>query len=225
MKTSETIDQLVTALANAHLEIETIPMTGENPHYKTKFATLADIYGATNKPLSKNGLAYVQLPSFLDGRIVITTKLAHKSGQWIETDLSLKPQQDTPQSLGSAITYGRRYALGAILGVAAEEDDDAEADHGRGKEKDKGKPPKDSGTPKGAKQAEQPEIPPAPPPKPKKIFDKTKPEAVEFLKKEMAANGIDTTEYDLIIDQLHGKDYLTEFLPLCEAQKKKYGGG
>lgn len=210
MKTSENIDQLVTALAAAHLEIETIPMTGENPHFKNKFSTLADIYGATNKQLSKNGLAYIQAPCIQDGRVVIATRLSHKSGQWVQTELSLKPQQDSPQQIGSAITYGRRYALSAMLGIAGEEDDDGEIAQGRGPTKNKND--NNENNEKPDKDAQ------------KKIFDKNDPAWIGSLKGRLAKEGIDATEFDLCVEELHGKDIIREFMPMVEKLKRKYLG-
>ncbi len=133
MKTSESTVKITEALALAHAKISTVPMTGMNPHFKSKFAKLSDIYSATNIPLSENGLAIVQGAEYQDNRVHIVTRLLHKSGEWIESELSLKPAQDSPQGLGSTISYGRRYAVSAILNLAAEEEDDGEAGEGRDK--------------------------------------------------------------------------------------------
>src|SRR5690606_332377 len=75
--------------------------------------------------LSKHGLSIVQSPSGDGERISSHTMLIHESGEWIEFDpLVLKAEKMTPQGAGSAITYGRRYALSAVLGISSEDDDD-----------------------------------------------------------------------------------------------------
>ena len=136
MKKSESIDQLATALAAAQGEIANAKMDAVNPHFKSKYATLASIIDAGKAPMAKHGLAVSQIPSILgDGTQVLTTLLMHKGGQWLESDYPIKPDKDTPQGVGSAITYARRYALAAMLGIAADEDDDGnEASQGNGRQ-------------------------------------------------------------------------------------------
>lgn len=127
MRSSESIDKLAEALSAAQAEFASVQLNKSNPHFKSKYADLSAIREATKDPLSKHGIALLQSPSWVDGRVSITTKLLHKSGQWIEGELSIKPERgDTPQAIGSAITYGRRYGLSAMLGIVADEDDDAE---------------------------------------------------------------------------------------------------
>lgn len=127
MKTSDSIDQLAVALAAAQGEISPAPKDKINPHFKSHFADLAGVWEACRESLSKHGLSVVQSPAFAEGRMILTTRLMHKSGQWMEGQLSLKPRGDDPQSVGSAITYARRYALGAVIGVVSDEDDDGNA--------------------------------------------------------------------------------------------------
>lgn len=127
MKTSDNIELIVTALASAQAEFESVKKSKTNPAFKSKYAELADIFDAVKPALTKYGLAIVQAPSFADGRITVTTRLFHKSGQWLETSLSLRPAADDAQKIGSAITYARRYSLSSLLGIAADEDDDGNA--------------------------------------------------------------------------------------------------
>lgn len=124
MKTSEAINEISAALALAQKDYRPVVKNKVNPHFKNYYADLSSIIDATREALSKNGLTLPQSPLFHEGRLVVISRLLHKSGQWIETELSLKPQGDTPQALGSAITYGRRYSAEALLGVSAEDDDD-----------------------------------------------------------------------------------------------------
>ncbi len=127
MRTSETIDLIITALAKAQAEFEPVKKSKINPAFKSKYAELADIFDACKPALTKHDLAIVQSPSFAEGRIIVTTRLFHKSGQWLETCLSLRPAGDDAQKIGSAITYARRYSLSSLLGIAADEDDDGNA--------------------------------------------------------------------------------------------------
>jgi hypothetical protein len=130
MKTSESITEISAALALAQAEIETAEKDRVNPHFKQGYATLASVWEACRKPLTKHGLSVVQSPG-ADGTIVtLTTMLLHKSGQWFQDTLTMASRDNTPQSIGSAITYARRYALASMVGVAPD-DDDGNAGSGR----------------------------------------------------------------------------------------------
>jgi hypothetical protein len=120
MKTSEQISELAAALAKAQGMMDNAVMNRINPHFKSKYADLAAIFDAARKPLSANGLAIVQ--TIGDG--VLHTRLLHTSGQWIASEHPL-PMSGRPQEIGSALTYARRYSLSALIGIAADEDDDA----------------------------------------------------------------------------------------------------
>ena len=122
MKTSEQISELAAALAAAQGMMENAIMNRINPHFKSKYADLAAIFDAARKPLSANGLAIVQ--TIGDG--VLHTRLLHTSGQWIASVHPL-PMSGRPQEIGSALTYARRYSLSALIGIAADEDDNANA--------------------------------------------------------------------------------------------------
>lgn len=130
---SEAIDKIAAALAKAQAEIRTATKDGENPHFKSTFTTLASVLDAVREPLSKNNISFTQAPQqSADGHYLETT-LAHASGQWFKSYHPLHPIKNDPQSVGSAITYARRYALCAMVGVVGrDEDDDGEAAHGRG---------------------------------------------------------------------------------------------
>ena len=131
MKTSEQISELAAALAVAQGMMENAIMNRTNPHFKTKYADLAAVLNAARKPLSANGLAVVQ--TIGDG--VLHTRLLHTSGQWIASEHPL-PMSGRPQEIGSALTYARRYSLSALIGIAADEDDDANvANRSNGKDK------------------------------------------------------------------------------------------
>lgn len=127
MKTSEQIEAINTALAIAQGEFPPIEKTRDNPFFKSKYADLADVLTGCRPVLSKHGLALTQSISTDAQRVIVTTRLLHKSGQWFESELSMKPDKDTAQSVGSTATYARRYSLEAILGIAAGVDDDGNA--------------------------------------------------------------------------------------------------
>lgn len=142
MTRSDQIEQLALALAKAQGAIEGALKDSTNPYFRSSYADLASVWAAIRRPLSDNGLAVVQ-PVAVDGaHVTVTTLLMHESGQWISSDLTMAAQRqlkdgggwekiDTPQAIGSVITYARRYALQSMIGVAPE-DDDAEAAQGRG---------------------------------------------------------------------------------------------
>jgi len=132
MKTSESIGEIAKALTKFQGEVKSPKATTENPFFKSKYATLAQIQDAIRDEAKKNGLSIIQSAGagneFSHGAVHITTRIIHESGEWIESDtLMLTPDKPTPQGAGSAITYGRRYSLSAILGISSEEDDDANA--------------------------------------------------------------------------------------------------
>lgn len=89
-----------------------------------KYTTISSILEVVKDALSKNGLAVVQAPMPCEaGNISLRTTLMHSSGQWIASQLTMKAENVSPQKIGSVITYARRYALAALLGVGQEDDD------------------------------------------------------------------------------------------------------
>jgi hypothetical protein len=127
---SEQINELATALAKAQSQITGALKDSSNPFFKSKYADLASCWDACRKQLTDNGLSVVQTTNLIEGQVVVTTTLAHSSGQWISGHLPVKAKDDGPQAQGSGITYARRYALAAIVGLA-QIDDDAEAAQNR----------------------------------------------------------------------------------------------
>lgn len=120
---SEQINELAAALAKAQGKITGALKDSANPFFKSKYADLASVWDACRAALSENGLAVIQLTESDDSGVFVTTSLAHSSGQWIRSKLRLTPKDSSPQGMGSAITYGRRYALAAMVGVAQVDDD------------------------------------------------------------------------------------------------------
>ena len=123
MNKSESIKELAIALCKFQSSIGTVKKTNVNPFLKSSYASLDDILSVIRKPLTDNGLSFVQFPK---ARYSLETTLMHISGEWISESYEMKPTTESPQGAGSVITYQRRYALGAILGLNIAEDDDAE---------------------------------------------------------------------------------------------------
>lgn len=129
---SPSIGKLAEALAKAQLKFAPVLKDSENPYYKSKYADLATVIEATRKHLAAEGISVLQMPhanfngNAENATLTVTTLMAHTSGEWISSDLTLpammKERVDS-QSVGSAITYARRYALSAMTGVAQEDDD------------------------------------------------------------------------------------------------------
>ncbi|MHB8919311.1 MAG: ERF family protein [Desulfocucumaceae bacterium] len=125
MNKSESIANIAKSLAQFQEEVKNPANTAINPHFKSKYAPLHEILNEIRPILAKNGLSVFQAPSGDGEKIIITTLLMHESGEWIEAcPLILKADKATAQGAGSAITYGRRYALSAVLGISSEDDDD-----------------------------------------------------------------------------------------------------
>lgn len=137
IKRSEAFGQLVAALATAQQSFGPLVKTHVNSYTGKKYADLADVIAATQPSLSKNGLSVIQVPIRKDDaqEAGVLTILAHSSGEWISVELILPATmlakdgriKFDQQSIGSAITYARRYTWQALVGVAAEEDDDGNA--------------------------------------------------------------------------------------------------
>jgi hypothetical protein len=131
LRQSPTIAKLAVALAKAQGVILGAAKDSENPFFKAKYADLASVWDACRGPLSSNGLSVCQTTDVLnDGKVILLTQLLHTSGEWIVGRYPVCPVKNDPQSLGSATTYARRYALMAIAGIAPE-DDDGNAASGR----------------------------------------------------------------------------------------------
>ena len=128
---SASIATLASALAKAQGEMHGATKDSTNPHFKSKYADLASVWDACRAPLAKNGLAILQPVTAEGNAVTVTTILAHSSGEWIAESLTMTAQQNTPQAVGSTITYGRRYGLSSMVGIAPE-DDDGEAATARG---------------------------------------------------------------------------------------------
>jgi hypothetical protein len=123
MPTSTSIAALAAALVKAQSALSGAKKDSTNPHFKTAYADLASIWDACRAPLANAGLSVVQLVSSDPTHAIVETILAHSSGEWVSSTLAVPLTKADAQGLGSAITYGRRYALAAIVGVCPADDD------------------------------------------------------------------------------------------------------
>jgi hypothetical protein len=114
MQTSEQINEIASALAKAQGEMAGAVKDSANPFFKSKYADLASVWDACRAPLSNNGLAVLQSPTADGMKVSVETTLLHSSGQWIRDTLSVSAKEDSPQAVGSAITYLRRYASAVV---------------------------------------------------------------------------------------------------------------
>ena len=134
MDTSTETAELAAALAEAQAELPVVPKrhvarvpTRSGGEYAYKYADLEDVVSASRPVLAKHALAVMQMTGYADGHDTLTTRVMHRSGQWAESTMRLFLAQESPQAQGSALTYARRYAWCAALGIVADEDDDAQA--------------------------------------------------------------------------------------------------
>tara|TARA_R110002020_G_scaffold258098_1_gene471774 strand:+ start:135 stop:638 length:504 start_codon:yes stop_codon:yes gene_type:complete len=120
---SPEIDKLAEALAKAQSEMEGAKKESTNPFFKSSYADLHAVIKSAFPHLSKHGLSVSQGNEMIMGAVCITTTLMHSSGQWLRSKVKLPVEKKTAQGIGAAITYGRRYGLSAIVGIAQYDDD------------------------------------------------------------------------------------------------------
>jgi hypothetical protein len=134
MQRSEEIKELAAALAKAQSEFAPVPKnkvakvksqrTGAEFQYK--YADLADVLSMAIPVLSRNGISFSQPHNIVDGKLRVQTMLLHLSGQWMMSDGLEISEAGDPQSFGAESTYFRRYDGCSFIGVAPDEDTDAQ---------------------------------------------------------------------------------------------------
>ena len=120
---SPEIDKLAEALAKAQSELEGAKKESTNPFFKSNYADLHAVIKSAFPYLSKYGLSVSQGNEIIPNAICVTTTLMHASGQWLRSKVKLPLAKVDAQGVGAAITYGRRYGLSAIVGIAQYDDD------------------------------------------------------------------------------------------------------
>ena len=125
MEKSQSIVNIAKALSQFHTMMGKVNKDATNPFFNSKYASLSNILEAIKTPLLESGLSFTQFPTGQNG---LTTVLMHsESGEYMQTDYFMNPTKSDPQAQGSAISYMRRYALAAVLGLNIDDDDDANA--------------------------------------------------------------------------------------------------
>ena len=120
---SAEINELAEALAKAQGEMDGAAKKSTNPFFKSGYADLHEVISSTFPHLCKYGLSVTQGNEIIPGAVCVTTTLLHKSGQWIRSGIKVPMSKVDAQGVGSATTYGRRYGLAAMVGVAQKDDD------------------------------------------------------------------------------------------------------
>lgn len=124
MITSESINEIATALAKAQAAMKPAIKDANNPAFRSKYADLTAVWDACRGPLTSNGIAVLQDVTFLSDKVAVTTRLVHSSGQWMEFGpLPVPSAKQDAHGVGSATSYARRYALSAAVGIVADDDD------------------------------------------------------------------------------------------------------
>ena len=123
MNKSDSIKEIAIALNAAQKAMGAAKKDANNPFFSSTYADLNSVIAAIKEAFESNGLSYSQFPVFKDGFVGVETILLHVSGEWMSGELLLPIKKQDPQAAGSAITYARRYALQAIAGIPAEDDD------------------------------------------------------------------------------------------------------
>lgn len=125
---SETIGELTKGLAKFHSQLKQPRLNSENPFFHKNYLDLTGLQSAVDEAMKGTGLSYIQLVAGSNGQPTVRTVILHESGEFISSDtLQLRPDKTNPQGQGSAITYAKRYQLGAMFGISGEADDDGEA--------------------------------------------------------------------------------------------------
>ncbi len=124
MNQSTEIGELASALSKAQAEYKTAKKDNKNPFFRSNYADLNTVMVACRPHITKNNLAIVQTMDIVNDKNVLITTLMHSSGQWIKSITPILSAKNDSQGYGAGTTYARRFALEAIVGGTASEDDD-----------------------------------------------------------------------------------------------------
>ena len=122
---SETIGKIAGALAKAQSGMTMIECKSTNPFFNSKYASLSAVLEVALPRLNENGIALVQGNRWgnTDSGFYITSMLVHSSGEWIKSEIRMPVTKKDAHGIGAATTYGRRYLLSSMVGVAQADDD------------------------------------------------------------------------------------------------------
>jgi hypothetical protein len=187
MKTSENIIEISKAMNLAQREMRPAIKDSTNPHFRSKYSDLASVMDAIREPIGNNGLSIWQDATLEDMGVSVTTRIVHVSGQWVEFGpLTIPIGKKDAHAVGSACSYGKRYALCAALGVVSDDDDDgnkAVASHEKKRVADVVKPIQDNA--KTISKEQQTEL--------NKIIDQCSPPFQQKIWDRLAALGIQSS--------------------------------
>lgn len=123
MKLSEKFDEILPALHKARSQFVKVKKDRQNTHLKNKYATLDSVLDAITPALTENKLMIMQDGERIESTMRVETTVIHISGQWAKFYFDIPIVKNDPQGVGSAFTYGRRYALAAAFGLSQADDD------------------------------------------------------------------------------------------------------
>jgi hypothetical protein len=118
------MENLIKALVKFQGKVKPVKKDSENPHFKSDYASLEAFIISCQALLSECGLAFVAIPSADGNAVTITGRVCHESGEVMEGILKLTARDGSPQSIGSALSYGRRYLFSSMLNVPTIGEDD-----------------------------------------------------------------------------------------------------
>lgn len=233
---SASIGKIAGALSKAQGKMRLAAKDSNNPFFGSKYADLGSVWEAAREALAENELAVVQVPEGDVNGVVLTTLLIHSSDQWMKSVLKIKPVKADPQGIGSAITYARRYALAAMVGIASDDDDGnaASGNTGEGPRQGAGK----NSSHAGAQGAPAQEKSPATSAKPQARTEMIGPNQIKMLDQMLGKIGLNTKSQkfldflgvefavgqvaELRMDQMKGViDRIQVKINAAEAEKKK----
>lgn len=134
---SESIENLSKAMSEFQKNLKQPLKDANNPFFRSKYVPLENVVEAITEAAGPLGISFMQFASGDDsGNIEVGTIILHQSGEYIEfPSVRMKPEKQTPQAYGSAITYAKRYALSAVFGITSDKDDDGNEASGNGRKK------------------------------------------------------------------------------------------
>lgn len=221
---SPSISLLAGALVKAQQALKPAIKDSANPFFKSKYADLGSVWDACRDALQSNGLSVVQFPGFTDaGAALLTTILLHESGEWIAGTAGAPLNKADAQSMGSAITYLRRYALAAVVGVVTEDDDGNAASQSKPAPKKQQAPPPPPDFTKKPEALTKPEETPV---WDKKLASPTKTNMLRAAAVKASIKGGDFPDwYEKVTGRVYeGHIYEVDFTPLMEAIVKREDG-
>ena len=120
---SDQIGAIAAALCAAQAQLKSAEKDGQNPHFRSHYATVESVLDACLPVLNKNGIALIQRPCPCENGVELETIFVHTSGEWVSGRIRIPISKADAHGVGSAITYARRYSLAAMAGLKQGDDD------------------------------------------------------------------------------------------------------